>query len=100
MTTTEFEVISGNVDSAIEIMRETAKWLLETGKPMWKLEDLTKDKLLRNLKPSNFIIGKVDNDYAASMILQWHDSLFWPEIKEDESGFIHKLCVRRKYAHL
>jgi len=32
------------------------------------------------------------------MILQWHDPLFWPTVKEYESGFIHKLCVRREFA--
>ena len=32
------------------------------------------------------------------MILKWEDSYLWPDIKCGESGFIHKLCIRRKYS--
>jgi ribosomal protein S18 acetylase RimI-like enzyme len=46
----------------------------------------------------NFCVGKVGNNNAAAMILQWQDFLFWPQFKADESGFIHKLCVRRNYS--
>jgi len=32
------------------------------------------------------------------MILKWEDKLFWPDVKQDKSGFIHKLSIRRKYS--
>lgn len=93
-----FEIIKGDVESAINIMKEVAQWCENTGKNMWKVNELSKDILLKGLKEENFYVGRVENDNAASMILQWYDSIFWPEIGENESGFIHKLCVRRIYS--
>jgi len=94
----QLSINTGNVDEAIEIMREAAKWLIDIGKPMWKLEDITKVKLLENNKVDEFYVLKVDNDIAGAMILKWHDSFFWPDIKPGESGFIHKLSIQRKYS--
>lgn len=31
-------------------------------------------------------------------VIQWYDPLFWSELKENESGFLHKLAVSRKYS--
>jgi ribosomal protein S18 acetylase RimI-like enzyme len=94
----DFAVISGDVNSAIAIMREVAQWCEKTGKNMWKLDELVKEKLMKGLTPQNFYIGKIKGKEVSSMILQWYDSIFWPDVKENESGFIHKLCVKREYA--
>jgi ribosomal protein S18 acetylase RimI-like enzyme len=94
----KFEVLSGEIDDAILIMNEVAKWCIESDLNMWKLEVLTREKLIKNITEENFCIGKINGEAAASMILQWYDPYFWPNLKENESGFIHKLCVRRKFA--
>jgi ribosomal protein S18 acetylase RimI-like enzyme len=94
----DFAICQGNVDNAINIMKEVAQWCEDTGKNMWKTDELSKDILLKGISEENFYVGRVGNDNAAAMILQWHDPLFWPLIEEDESGFIHKLCVRRIYS--
>ncbi len=96
----DFVFCQGEVDNAISTLREVAKWCEVTGKNMWTVEDLTKEELMQGLTEENFYVGKVGNSVISSMILQWHDQLFWPEIKHDESGFIHKLCVRREYSGL
>jgi ribosomal protein S18 acetylase RimI-like enzyme len=93
-----FEVVKGEVDNAVSIMREVATWCLEANLNMWKLEDLTREKLIKNINEENFCIGRLNHEAAASMILQWYDPYFWPHLKENESGFIHKLCVRRKFS--
>jgi GNAT superfamily N-acetyltransferase len=46
---------------------------------------------------NNFYVGQVSEDNACCMILQWSDTLFWPEAEEHESGYIHK-SVRRDYS--
>ena len=93
------EMRSGDTDCAIEIIREVAQWCIDVGAPMWRLEELTRKALLR-YPPSeaDFRTVWIDGKLAAAMILQWHDPRFWPEVKPDESGFIHKLCVRRSFA--
>lgn len=95
----ELEIKAGDAELAIEIMREVAQWCIDVGNPMWSLEELTTEKLLSDARgPANFLVAWSDGKPAASMILQWRDPEFWPEVKENESGFIHKLCVRRDFA--
>ena len=95
----EFEVRFGETDLAIEIMREVAQWCMDVGWPIWNLDELTREKLLRYPPAEDdFRVAWLRGKPAASMILQWHDPDFWPDLKENESGFIHKLCVRRDFA--
>lgn len=95
----ELEIRAGEVDLAVEVMQEVARWCIESGNPMWSLEELTREKLLRHPPAEDsFLVAWSGGTPAASMILQWHDPQFWPSVKENESGFIHKLCVRRGFA--
>jgi ribosomal protein S18 acetylase RimI-like enzyme len=93
-----FNVATGEVDISIGILREVAQWCADNNMNMWKVSDLTKERLLIGVSEENFCVGKVGDDNASSMILQWADPLFWPEAEENEAGYIHKLCVRRKYS--
>lgn len=94
----DFRVKTGDVNGAIEIIKEVAQWCIDNKIPMWRMENLTKDILTKGVADNNFCIGQIGNDDATSMILQWCDPIFWPQAPENESGYIHKLCVRRSYA--
>lgn len=89
---------TGDVAAAASVMREAAAWLIDAGKTLWKPADLTAAKLLQDNTKDEFHVLKIEDAGAAAMILQWEDRLFWPDVKRGESGFIHKLSVRRKYA--
>jgi len=91
-------ISSGDIDNALLVIREAAKWLIDIGKPLWKLEDLTNEKLLKEITKENVYVGYVNNRPAAAMLLIWHDPVFWENIKPFESGFIHKLSVSREFA--
>lgn len=92
-------VKNGDIESAILIMKEVAKWLTNKGEPIWEINNLTKEKLLgASLSGNNFYTAWENSKPIAAMILQWHDPEFWPNIRPFESGFIHKLCVCREYA--
>jgi ribosomal protein S18 acetylase RimI-like enzyme len=98
--TNSFKVLKGESEAAINIMREVAKWGRSVGLNVWKDEYLTKEKLMVGINECDFYVGQVLEDNACCMILQWNDTLFWPKAKENESGYIHKLCVRRDYSGL
>jgi GNAT superfamily N-acetyltransferase len=91
------KITQGNISVAVDIMREAASWLIETGKPMWRLEDITEDNILAGITKDDVYVGWVADESAAAMVLQWSDPFFWPHAKDD-SGFIHKLSVRRRFA--
>jgi ribosomal protein S18 acetylase RimI-like enzyme len=93
-----FKVVAGDVDNAIDILREVAKWCDDNKMNMWKLSDLTEERLLSGVSRACFCVGKIGEDNACCMILQWYDPLFWPSAKENEAAYIHKLCVRRIYS--
>jgi ribosomal protein S18 acetylase RimI-like enzyme len=94
----DFNVVVGDVDTSIDVLREVAQWCEDNKMGMWKVNKLTKERLLCGVTEENFCIGRIGEDNACSMILQWNDPLFWPDAKENEAGYIHKLCVRRKYS--
>ena len=93
-----FNVVVGEVDNSIDILREVAQWCADNKMNMWNISDLTKERLLNGVNVENFCVGKIGDDNASSMILQWYDPLFWPEAESGEAGYIHKLCVRRKFS--
>ncbi|MGA2478476.1 MAG: GNAT family N-acetyltransferase [Spirochaetia bacterium] len=89
----------GETDLAIHIMREVGQWCIDAACPMWTLEELSREALLKHSPEENdFRVARVGGEPVAAMILQWQDREFWPEIAEGDSGFIHKLCVRRAFA--
>jgi GNAT superfamily N-acetyltransferase len=90
------KILEEKIEDALFVIKEVAHWLIDTGQPLWKIEDLTEEKLQKD-QAKNFIVAYKNEEPAAAMILQWKDKEFWPEINENESGFIHKLSVRRKY---
>lgn len=93
-----FIVSTGEVDNVISIMKEVASWGRSVGLNVWKDEHLTREKLMVNVMEEDFCVGKFSGANACCMILQWSDTFFWPNSKENEAGYIHKLCVRREYA--
>lgn len=87
-------------ERAIVIMREVAAWGRGRGFRVWPEEWLTPEELLTaEAGRSNFYVGAVDGEDACAFILQWSDREWWPEAPPFEAGYLHKLCVRRKFAH-
>ncbi|NLG48490.1 MAG: GNAT family N-acetyltransferase [Chloroflexi bacterium] len=86
----------GDKSVAIDIMREAAQWLIDTGRPLWYLNDLSEDKM--PAPPDQFHVAWLGGESVAAMILSYEDRLFWSDIPANTSGFVHKLCVRRKFA--
>lgn len=87
-------------ERAIAIMREVAVWGRGRGLRVWPDEWLTPEELLTaEAGRSNFYVGAVDGEDACAFILQWSDREWWPEAAPFEAGYLHKLCVRRKFAH-
>lgn len=87
---------TGDVDEAISIMQEAAKWLIDTGKPMWRLEDICRGRI--NNPAEEFIVLWGNGIGVAAMMLSFFDPFFWPNVEKSSSGFIHKLSIRREFA--
>lgn len=94
------EIKNGDVDTAISIMKEVADWGRSRGFDVWLDEWLTPEELVtEEAKEEYFCVGSIEGEHACSFILQWSDSLWWPDAKDNEAAYLHKFCVRRKFAH-
>ncbi len=93
------EIQFNRMDAAISVMREVAAWGRKMGYRVWPDEWLTADELITpNAQPENFCIGTMDGEIACAFILQWADSEYWPNAPKYEAAYLHKFCVRRKFA--
>lgn len=92
------KVLQGEVDRSIEIFLEAARWGRRTGKALWSDEDLSREQLLKYYAPSEFYLIQKDGEDAGAMVIQWEDTLFWPGHPNMESGYLHKLCIKRKFS--
>lgn len=87
------------MQTAISLMKEVAAWGREKGYRVWPDEWLTPEKLLTpDVQPKNFCIGTIGDEAACAFILQWTDSDYWPNAPMYEAAYLHKFCVRRKFA--
>lgn len=89
------------VDEAIAVMREVAAWGRKQGFRLWPEEWLTREELItEDARPENFCIGVTPRgETACAFILQRKDSEYWPDAPQGEAVYLHKLCVRRAFAH-
>lgn len=93
------EIQFDRMDAAISVMREVAAWGREQGYRVWPDAWLTPEELITpDARPENFCIGIMDGEIACAFILQWADSVYWPQAPEYEAAYLHKLCVCRKFA--
>jgi len=109
---------TGDVDTALDIMREAAQWQIDQGTQLWLMDTLTR-KMINNpadefhvawleqnrdsTQRSDFCMplhaqSSAPPQAAACCLLSTHDPVFWPEIPAETSGFLHKIAVRRKFA--
>ena len=94
------EIIYNQLEEAISVMREVARWGREKGFRVWLDEWLTPEELItEDAKLENFCIGKVDGKTVCAFILQKNDSEYWKDSSEEQAVHLHKLCVKREYAH-
>ena len=94
------ELYHNKVSEAISVMKEVAEWGRSKGFRVWLDEWLTPEELItEEARPENFWIGKVNGKTACAFILQTSDDEYWGKRPTSESVYLHKLCIRREFAH-
>ncbi len=88
----------GDIESVVGILQEAARWLETTGRPMWRDNELIPDRLAEEVRAGLFIIAESQGEALGTVKLQLRDDLFWPDISQEESLFVHRLAVRRRFA--
>ena len=96
----EIKLYFGRVDEAVSIMRETAEWGEKRQLRVWPKEWLTKEELLtEDVGTEDFCVAVSEGKALGAFILQKQDREYWPDAPMGEAVYLHKLCVRREFAH-
>ncbi|MGE3075410.1 MAG: GNAT family N-acetyltransferase [Dehalococcoidia bacterium] len=92
-----FTVRTGEFARAASILTEAAQWLIDSGQPLWPLDEISEAALrARCSDPETVLVGYAGDEAVVTALLEWRDEMFWPGV--GDAGFIHRLAVRRKFA--
>ena len=87
------------VDAATiqDMLEEAAAWVDALGVVMWDEGELDPARLASEVAAGQFFIADVDGEAAGAVRFQLEDQLFWPDLAGDDSAFLHRLVVRRRF---
>jgi len=80
-----------------DMLEEAAQWVDALGVVMWDEGELDAGRVAREAAAGQFFLAEIGGDPAGAVRFQLEDQLFWPDLDGDESAFIHRLVVRRRY---
>jgi GNAT superfamily N-acetyltransferase len=87
-----------DTEKVAAVLREAAQWLERSGMAMWRDDELLPARIAADIDSGTFFIAECDGEAAGVVKFQLEDKLFWPDIPEGESAFVHRLAVRRRFA--
>jgi len=80
-----------------EVLVEAATWVDALGVVMWDEDELDRARIAEEVGGGQFFIACVDGEAAGVIRFQLEDRLFWPDLSQDASAFVHRLAVRRRF---
>ncbi|MEA5606033.1 GNAT family N-acetyltransferase [Nostoc sp. UHCC 0252] len=81
-----------------DVLLEAALWLQERGVPLWGDSELSLESISEDVANGLYFIAECDGEPAGTIKFQLEDLLFWPDISQEESAFLHRLAIRRQYS--
>jgi GNAT superfamily N-acetyltransferase len=87
-----------DLEAVAGILHEAAGWLEERGMAMWREDELLPIRIAEDVRTGLFFLAECDAKAAGTVRFQLEDKLFWPDVAQDDSAFIHRLAVRRRFA--
>jgi len=97
-----------DTDTIHRLLLEASEWVdalpppsrAETGEPrtrMWEAGELQRDAVEREVSAGQFYVAEVGGRTAGAIRFQTEDLLFWPDIPQHDSAFVHRLVVSRAF---
>jgi N-acetylglutamate synthase-like GNAT family acetyltransferase len=87
-----------DIDVVSDILREAAAWLKQSGMPLWRQDELHLNNISTEVRSGLFFLAECDGEPAGTIKYQLEDKLFWPDVPQDESAFVHRLAIKRRFA--
>lgn len=87
-----------DLSTVSSILLEATLWLQQQNKVLWEESDVSPDSLRKDTELGLFYIAFCGNTAAGVVKFQTEDLVFWLDVPQENSAFIHKLAVRRSFA--
>ncbi|WP_373544954.1 GNAT family N-acetyltransferase [Chamaesiphon sp.] len=87
-----------DLSTVSEILSEAAAWLDRQNMTLWQPEHISKSTIIQDVELGLFYIAFCEGIAAGVVIFQTEDLVFWPDITQSDSAFLHRLAVRRSFA--
>ncbi|WGV28546.1 GNAT family N-acetyltransferase [Halotia branconii] len=81
-----------------DVLLEAASWLQQRGIPLWHDSEVSPASISEDIAEGLFFIAEWAGEPAGTIKFQLEDLLFWPDISQEESAFVHRLAIRRRYS--
>ncbi|HEY1305853.1 MAG TPA: GNAT family N-acetyltransferase [Vicinamibacterales bacterium] len=80
-----------------DILVEASAWVDSLGVVMWEEDELDPEHIVAEVAAGQFFIAYLTGEPAGVIRFQLEDRLFWPDLPQDASAFVHRLAVRRRF---
>ena len=87
-----------DLSTVSEILSEAAAWLDRENMTLWQPEHISLSAIQQDIELGLFYIAFGGDIAAGVVIFQTEDLVFWPDIIQSDSAFLHRLAVRRSFA--
>jgi GNAT superfamily N-acetyltransferase len=87
----------GDTAAIDAMLREAAEWVDALGVVMWEAGELVAERIAREVAAGQFVIAELHGEAVGALRFQMEDLLFWPDIPQQDSAFVHRLVVRRQF---
>lgn len=87
-----------DLSTVSSILSEAALWLEQQNIALWEKKETSPESICQDVELGLFYIAFYRDVAAGVVKFQTEDLVFWPDIPQEGSAFIHRLAVRRSFA--
>jgi GNAT superfamily N-acetyltransferase len=87
-----------DLSTVSSILFEAALWLKQQNMVLWEEKETSPEGICQDVELGLFYIAFYEDAAAGVVKFQTEDLVFWSDIPQENSAFIHRLAVRRGFA--
>jgi GNAT superfamily N-acetyltransferase len=87
-----------DLSTVASILSEAAFWLKQQNMTLWEENEISTKSICQDIELGLFYIAFYEDIAAGVVKFQTEDLVFWSDIPQENSAFIHRLAVRRSFA--
>lgn len=87
-----------DLSTVSDILDEAASWLKQQDMALWERVEISPEAIYKDIELGLFHVAFAEGCSAGVVKFQTEDLIFWSDISQEDSAFIHRLAVRRRFA--